>query len=400
MTQTIQWSPQQVSALDAIEQWFHDPCSDQVFKLFGYAGTGKTSLAQEAADRIGGMVLFGAYTGKAAHVLKTKGCPNATTIHKTVYKVNKPDRAKLLTLEAQLHNADDEEAEMLKVEIEKEKERLEQPRFSINLDSSLNHASVMIVDEVSMVDKKIGRDLLSFGKKILVLGDPGQLPPVKGTGFFNADPDIVLTEIHRQAGDNPIIQLATKARNGERIKVGEYGDSVVRMGEPPVEDFLNADQILVGTNALRTKVNFAIRHHKGFAPERPAAGDKIVCLKNNHEAGLLNGQLWEVVSILETQYGNSDDHIAMRIRNDEDREMDVISHLHHFQDRPGKLNFYTAGDSEWFDYGYALTVHKAQGSQWNNVIVFDQSKVFRENRSKWLYTAITRAAEKVTLLRS
>ena len=66
-----------------------------------------------------------------------------------------------------------------------------------------------------MVDEDLGRDLLSFGKPVLVLGDPAQLPPVKGGGFFTeAEPDVMLTEVHRQAADNPIIRAvhATSAR--------------------------------------------------------------------------------------------------------------------------------------------------------------------------------------------
>uniref|UniRef100_UPI0035D076B3 ATP-binding domain-containing protein n=1 Tax=Bartonella sp. MU70NMGDW TaxID=3243561 RepID=UPI0035D076B3 len=52
-----------------------------------------------------------------------------------------------------------------------------------------------------------------------------------------------------------------------------------------------------------------------------------------------------------------------------------------------------------FDYGYALTVHKAQGSQWNNVVLFDESFAFREMYARWLYTGITRAAERLMIVR-
>jgi exodeoxyribonuclease-5 len=54
---------------------------------------------------------------------------------------------------------------------------------------------------------------------------------------------------------------------------------------------------------------------------------------------------------------------------------------------------------EEFDYAYALTVHKAQGSQWDDVLLFDQSHVFRKNRYRWFYTAITRAAKTITIVR-
>ena len=69
-----------------------------------------------------------------------------------------------------------------------------------------------------MVDEELGRDLLSFGKPVLVLGDPAQLPPVKGGGFFTeAEPDIMLTEVHRQAADNPIIRMSMVVREGGRL---------------------------------------------------------------------------------------------------------------------------------------------------------------------------------------
>ena len=55
-------------------------------------------------------------------------------------------------------------------------------------------------------------------------------------------------------------------------------------------------------------------------------------------------------------------------------------------------------NSDEFDYGYALTVHKAQGSQWDDVIVFDESWAFREHRHRWLYTAITRASQRLTVV--
>ena len=392
-----EWSPQQLEALEEIRDWLVNPYGEQVYRLFGFAGTGKTTLARFIGDELSMPPLYGAYTGKAASVLQQKGCPQATTIHRMIYKVEKPDRSRLLRLMEKLQDArNKEEAEKLKIEIEKEKEKISQPSFRLNYeDSPLFGASIAIIDEVSMVNDKIGRDLLSFEKRVLVLGDPAQLPPVKGTGYFDReDPDSLLTEIHRQAEGNPIIKLATEARKGNRLKEGIYGDSRVMRGEPSEEDSIEADQIIVGTNRLRVQVNHAMRHHLGFTPNHPVPGDKIVCLRNNHDIGIYNGQIWYVKDVLEV----GKNYISLRIDNEwADEPLEVVSHLHYFQGRKGNLDYFAKG--EQFDYGYALTCHKAQGSQWNNVMIFDESYCFRDDRDRWMYTAVTRAAEKVTVVR-
>ena len=99
--------------------------------------------------------------------------------------------------------------------------QMKKPRFALNPQSDAAHARLIVLDEVSMVGEEMARDLMSFGKPILVLGDPGQLPPINGEGAFTNDaPDVMLTEIHRQAGESAIIRLATMARQGEPIGFG------------------------------------------------------------------------------------------------------------------------------------------------------------------------------------
>ena len=72
-----------------------------------------------------------------------------------------------------------------------------------------------MIDECSMVDAELGRDLMSFDVPVLVLGDPAQLPPIQGGGFFTeAEPDAMLTEVHRQAQDDPIVRLSMEVREG------------------------------------------------------------------------------------------------------------------------------------------------------------------------------------------
>src|ERR671917_687661 len=218
------WSPQQDAALKAVSDWLRR--GDQpVFRLFGYAGTGKTTLARHIAEGVDGAVAFGAYTGKAALVLRSKGCTDATTIHSMIYRSRESDEGG--------------------------------PQFVLNRQSQAARADLIVIDECSMVDEELGRDLLSFGQPVLVLGDPAQLPPVKGGGFFTeAPPDVMLTEVHRQAKDDPIIRLSMAVREGGRLPLGNHGESrVVRRHDIDAETVTGADQVLVGMNRTRRLYN-------------------------------------------------------------------------------------------------------------------------------------------------
>src|SRR5690606_25304248 len=128
-----------------------------------------------------------------------------------------------------------------------------EPQWELNPESSIVDADFVVIDEVSMVGEGLAKDLLSFGKKVLVLGDPFQLPPVKDAGFFTeVKPDIMLTEIHRQAADNPIIRMSIDIREGRGLDWGTYGESkVIHMAEIDRTEVLGASQIIVGKNLTR-----------------------------------------------------------------------------------------------------------------------------------------------------
>jgi tRNA A37 threonylcarbamoyladenosine biosynthesis protein TsaE len=159
-------SPQQDAALLSVHKWYRARAR-QVFRLFGFAGTGKTSLARRLAEGIDGTVMFAAFTGKAAYVMRCKGCDGATTIHNLIYRLKSKN----------------------------EKGELE---FELDRDSRARRASMIIIDECSMVNEAIARDLLAFGVPVLALGDPAQLPTIDGYSFFiSGKPDIMLTDIHR-----------------------------------------------------------------------------------------------------------------------------------------------------------------------------------------------------------
>lgn len=382
---------QQVPALLAAEEWFKNWRDSigtdgegevpQVFKLFGFAGSGKTTLAAHFAQQLEGRgsTLAATFTGKAALVMRRKGF-NCSTIHSLIYKpmeVPVLDKAGNDTGETELS-------------------------FELNHeDSPLLNAKLLIVDEVSMVGKDLGEDLLSFGKPILVLGDPGQLPPINGQGFFTAGkPDVMLTEIHRQAQDNPIIRMSMDIRQGKGVKNGNWGSSKVisKLELQKNERWLvEADQVLCGLNKTRVQRNLRMRELRYFSQlgQLPQPGEKLICLKNDRRRQLFNGGMW---TLYEPAKYNGEylempveslDFTGLRTR--------VKVPLEWFTGEEEKLPPAKRRRFDEFTFGDCITVHKSQGSQWDNTLVINENYCFRESALQWLYTAVTRAAEQLTL---
>jgi len=414
----MEWSPQQAAALDKVQAWLDNPDAEQVFKLFGYAGTGKSTLAQEIAKMdSAGYVQFASFTGKAAVVMRRKGCENARTLHGLIYRSHEKAKTELMRLEALLETAKAHSQPIGDITraIEAEKDNVRQPGFTKKPDAlqlwegsfedgdrrPTHRIDTFCIDECSMVDERLGGDLLSFGAKTLVLGDPAQLPPVMGGGFFtNGKPDVLLTEIHRQAADNPIIQMASRIRQGDNLDLGEYGESrVAYTSELSPGTWLQADQILCGKNITRQQINGRVRQLRGFEGYLPCPGEKLVCLRNSREEELLNGSLWECLESIDAPDG---DTFRVRLKSldavaGEEREMTTLVHKANFMGV--KLDdYFDRLRANEFDFGYALTVHKAQGSQWDNVVIMDEWNR-QDSRQQWLYTAVTRAAERVTVAR-
>jgi len=369
-----QFTPHQHDALKSVADWLKSGTGTggaaQVFRLFGYAGTGKTTLARHIADEADGEVKFAAFTGKAASVMRGKGCRSASTIHSLIYRARESGE--------------------------------EVPNFDLWDEAPASKAQLIIIDECSMVDAELGRDLLSFGVPVLVLGDPAQLPPIQGGGFFTeGEPDAMLTEVHRQAQDDPIVRLSMDIRAGDYIEPGRYGETeVLRKGDLDPDRVLEADQVLVGRNATRRAYNARMRQRRGFDDEMPLAGDKLVCLRNDPAKGLLNGSLWKVMTSSRETVKPGINLLVSPEEDDPDRGVAKIKLLKSaFEDPDADIPWQQKKRFDDFDYGYALTVHKAQGSQWNDVVLFDESWAFKETRQRWLYTAITRAAERLTIVR-
>jgi exodeoxyribonuclease V len=373
------WSSQQADALAAVASW-QKRRDRPFFYLAGYAGTGKTTLIAEIARRTKGKVLFGAFTGKAAAVMRAKACADAATIDSLIYRA-----------QTQISCAADPPCETPPCN---KRRRYLRNRFigrTLNAESAVAGADLVIIDEVSMVGERMGRDLLLFGTPILVIGDVAQLPPIGDADFFTGrEPDFQLTEIHRQALDSPIIKLATCARQGIQLPRGSHGDSAV------IDDFSSVktsefDQVICGTHRSRHRLNKNIRSALGFGATTPEVGEKVLCLKNNHSKNLHNGTLWTVVE----SAPRSDGFVSMVVENDDGETVEVIAPEDGF-------NSFTSNGAELpgqpFAFGYAITCHKAQGSQWRSALIYDESAVFREQRHRWLYTAITRAEERVVVV--
>lgn len=348
----------------------------QIFYLAGYAGTGKTTVVAEALRRIRerygiSSIPTGAYTGKAAHVLRQKGNYNAQTIHSMIYVV-----------------VEDEETKEIS--------------FSLNPLGSAGLADLICLDECSMIDTVMANDLLSFRKPILVMGDPGQLPPVSGDGqFTNRQPDFFLDEIHRQAADSPIIEIATMARQGIMPPIGySKGDvRVLQLTNATADEYLhNPDtQVLCGLNRIRWAVTQLMRKERGFGGVLPLPGERILCCKNNKEKGLFNGAAGTLreLKIKENGEWNITGEIEGRFLKD--LKTDPFLFQQHFTEGATQRDKKKRSPNE-FDWGYIWSVHKAQGSGWPHVTLIDNSTSFRDDRWKHLYTGITRAESGLIVL--
>lgn len=437
-------SPGQGSAVKKIANWFkNDTAIKLVFLLAGFAGTGKSTILPDILAATGLQpeeVAFAAPTGKAAKVMGEKLRAQGinvypTTIHSLIYLM-KPQKAE--TLERDLAEtqklyddmkrgvvhppsgdlkADLKEAEKKMSIIAKDLDRaydMNDLRFHLNPESKLvtGEIKLVILDETSMCGLSIAEDLYGFEIPILAMGDPGQLPPVGEKPGFDLDmPDVFLTEVHRQAAENPIIHLATLVRKGQRGDFGDYGQGVLIV--PRKQDIYTLDlgrdcQIICGTNKNRWKLTSKIRREGGFDTMLPAKGEPLIMCKNSRQhPNLVNGT--QVYSA--EDHGDGDEGVARFVAHihDEDGGLKgMFAYQGLFEEHVKReKNFATASKQSAFksrvtdnhiDFGWVITCHKSQGSQWDEVIVHDDSAVFREDADKWLYTAITRAAERLIIV--
>lgn len=382
-------STDQAKALTAIGKWLKDQ-NEQYLTLGGYAGTGKTTLMAMLrqilhTNRPEMKVAFAAYTGKAALVLKKR--LKEAMILQTKDSVS--------TLHSLMYNR---------------KERKDggvywEKRDEIKCD-------LLIIDEASMVNEDIWQDALSFGKPILAVGDHGQLPPINSDFNLMAEPELRLDKIWRQAADSPIIQLATLARTTGNIPIGDYSYIVRKLDRANnetgdvIEEILhshnNDTMVLCGYNNTRLRLNSHVRQLKGYEKPEPQRNDVVVCLRNNHESGLVNGQLGVIESI--TPADNDTGNLWWYMVADFDGQRFEGYVPREQFNTPTTMSRAPKRDKGeligLFDFGYGLTVHKAQGSQAKRVLVFEErfGQMSDEDWRRWLYTAITRAEEELYIV--
>ena len=261
-----------------------------------------------------------------------------------------------------------------------------------------------------MVDSSIWRHLLSYKVPVIAVGDHGQLPPIAGNFNLIEKPLLKLEEIHRQAKLNPIIGLSIQAREHGLVRSGLYSDTVKKFTREDFDmqetmndmlsNFTNDTLILCGYNTTRKKLNGYIRNALGFESPQPTGGDRVICLRNNHKKNIFNGMLGTIIDIKK----ESEDWYLADIKMDGEDEADphyrgLIS-VKQFE-ADSALNFTDKRSQimlgDLFDFGYALTVHKAQGSQAKKVILFEErfKKMSDDEWKRWLYTAVTRAEEEL-----
>lgn len=380
-------SPDQKRALDAIIAWYFNPNRSQEYiTLGGYAGTGKTTLIARIREELAGKteklkVGFASYTGKAARVLQNS-LKNTEAIHK---------QDTVGTIHSLIYSP-----------IVNSKEEIVGWQRKEKLDRNL-----IIIDEASMVDAQIWKDLLSYRIPIIAVGDHGQLPPISGQFTLMQEPVLQLTHIHRQARENPIIGLSIAAREHGIIRPGRYSGTVIKyqknsfeaqeMMEDLMRSSLQDTLVLCGYNHTRQKLNTHIRGiHEKFG-EAPVTGDRVICLRNNHSKHIFNGMLGTIISI--SPHDAEWFYAEIAIDDTEEPYKGLVS-VRQFGAKKAlnftsERSFILRGDI--FDFGYALTVHKAQGSQAKRVVLFEErfAKMDDTQWKRWLYTAVTRAQEEL-----
>lgn len=382
----LELSQDQSNALSHITDWYKDKSKLQYLTLGGYAGTGKTTLISTFRNELkkidkNAKVAFCAYTGKASRVLALK-----LKDLNSVFKEDTIGTIHSLIYSPRINAKDEIIGWELKGELD---------------------ADIIILDEASMVDQVIWQDLRSFGKPILAVGDHGQLAPINGDFNLMENPMIKLTQIHRQAKENPIIQLSIFAREDGRIPPGHYGDFVEKFdrtnsdGQEKLTELLadyNSDAlILCGYNTTRINLNKHIRGNLELYTPIPEINDRVICLKNNHAKKIYNGMLGSIKNI---EIEDENWHKCEIEMDNEDLTYKGLVYSKQFNN-PESFNYtkdrYLLLKGDLFDFGYALTVHKAQGSQAKRVILFEErfKQMTEETWKRWLYTAVTRAEEEL-----
>lgn len=390
---------------DIIEKgvkWFRNS-SEQIFEIDGEAGTGKSVCLFEIVKRLGlkpYQYMPMAYTGQASIIMRLKGFPHARSIHSSLYRLEKISKQY-------------EESEQVKVNTMLNTNEYTYVFRPLKEEEFSHDVELMIIDEGYMPPEYMRPDILKHGTKVLVAGDSGQLPPIGGNPAFLTGYNIHhLTELMRQAAGNPIIHIAHRARHGEPIHYGLYGNQVLVIDENELtnEMVLNIQNIICGTNKTRDFINNKKRSLLGFDSPLPAYGERIICRDNNwsieeDHIALANG----LSGVVASPYSiNSFDGKQFTIdflpdllqTPFKDIEVDYEYLISPYNVRKqmknekfGDYRMYQYNGNK-FEYAYALTTHLSQGAEYPCGIYYEE--FLRSNIQNQLnYTGITRFKNKM-----
>lgn len=380
MTSEITLTPEQDAAKAAILAWWAETrkTGRGTFKLAGYAGTGKTTLLGDLLATIKAQdkasVAFCTITGKASTILRAKlhldDADFCGTIHSLIYRPILGSGGAL--------------------------------KGWIRAEDLGGTHGLIVIDEASMVNEDIYRDIQKFSLPILAVGDQGQLPPVTGDFNLMSKPDFKLETIHRQAEGNPIIRLSMTARKYGQVDEGTYDKgvrkiAVTSLARAIADNFDPAAMYLCAFNATRVFVNRLYRERMNIKSPGPIKGERMICLKNNRKEGIFNGMTGVLKSLSK---GGKDTYAAEIEMDGGDRFVGQVSKFQFGQPNTPQ-NWNTATHGNLFDWGYCLTVHKAQGSEADKVILIEQRGANTEDflYAKWLYTGITRARKELLIIK-
>ena len=342
--------------------------------------TGKSTIISHFINQSGLMdvTAFATFTGKASLVLQNKGLP-ATTIHKLIYNAY---RNKVTG------------------------------NFYFKLKPILDRKiKLIVIDEVSMVPMQLLTDLMSFNIPLVCLGDPGQLEPIGEDNGLLKNPNIFLEEIHRQAQDNSIIKLSMMVRQGEKLPVitDDPFVKVLKKEDLTLPMLQWADQILCSKNITRRTINHEMRQAMGFTDPLPEKGDKLICLHNYwdflNDDGfpLINGTVGKVTDIVKGKDSGilpQQCFIDFQAVYTEPEFYSINADPNIFKGiAPQKNLLKNKRIIHEFDYGYAITIHKSQGSSFEKVLIYEEY-LKGAGHARLLYTAITRASEKLVLIKA
>lgn len=390
----VDLSQDQRAAVAEVDAWFHNRPDQRTLTLGGYAGTGKTTVIRDLLERLSVPTKVCAFTGKAVYVLRTKGV-EAQTLHNLMYRPSdactscdawSDTCASNNTVARQLRGKDPTAEQSQRYPV--------CPALSMTTrfapTPSLGNLELIIVDEASMLSRRLADDLESYGKKILYVGDHGQLEPIGEDAQLMVDPEIRLERIHRQAKESGVLRLAHSFREGLQPEyAGRLVDDDVSLRRGVPDDVATYDVVLCGFNKTRVAVNRKIRKLRGYDNPLPEPSERVICLRNDTELGIFNGMQATVLEV-STKRGE----LQMKIVDDLGTEFGPFPiDAHQF----GAEKTSRDGDRDiaLFDFGYCMTTHKSQGSEWNRVCVLEQIMPLW-SADRWRYTAVTRAAKHVT----